>query len=1091
MTEDLYELFILEKKGLYKEALDRIQKIRQNTPEISQIRELNLQFLEERIRARLMTGPNASIESQFNQNNKLINDASNNTWSAIITIWKRYDYLAEQLAAIRKQSIPPQEIIVIINEGHILKSKIQEIGGNDIKIIQSDINSLYSRWALAYIAQGEYVSVFDDDVIPGEHWVANAIRACSQYNALIGPSGRIYNKKSKNNFFKLVAPNADPKDKDAINCSDTDIYCDWVCNSYFFKREWVGHILSNMRYLDSFKTFDDIQLATSLYLSGGIRCVTPMQPSFDQRLHGYRKRGYGSDAHTIWKTNLDQHFIEQRKYIEQLIQIGYKPVQQRQNLFRIHLIVPFGERDFLERCLLSIKGQLYQNFTCTLIDDCHDGKDSLDILHRLDLNDHRFRYIKTKKKAYPLRTREIATDMLNAAPADVIAHLDGDDWLPYPDVLSRLDRIYRKGNVLATYGNAVEIRNHETHNFQEYSQYEMSERWNVAQSDPNAKILPLRKIKEDEIINGWGNAPWCGMHLRSFQFIKWIELNKKAFFDENGNYLKMATDAAIFIPILDACKFESVTFIPNLVYVYQNAGNTIHAKKEISLQQRNEALSIINTADRTPNHQFVSQILRKRTLSPVTPSDAAVIHNGLDAPQCDFTMPICVGKKFPHEIVLNQKNSIITIVTPNYLANALICLISYKRNLRSNCDAYIFLATNDTVEFATCTKMLGNSGLTVLSPFTIKHMQQESQALAQKYQIDSDQYRSAVKPVVLLELLKRGYTSALFLDPDTYTVSDITDVHNNITQHPISVFPHFRNPDPEYLRGILYQDGFFSGGMLGATKNGIPHLFRLYQRCLHELVKDPSRQRWDDQKYFDLFSIEVNGLHVNSDRGIDYNPCNYEPVEGMVAPSQRSVLLKSGYFVRHWHVSTMLIKNSIELKERNFSVYRPFISIYLLSLLYTIILISAKSKSENLLSTNVFLTLLQRYDSIEEKLKEISSAIPVNALKQLLALAQQIDANTVKSFINQWVESLLGSICFDNFELFYQLSKNLFPDNDSDTAEIKQRLQKHDLRYITDEIIGAHDLNHDEMVNFFDEAENSGQLIKKQIESLQSCNINY
>jgi hypothetical protein len=346
-----------------------------------------------------------------------------------------------------------------------------------------------------------------------------------------------------------------------------------------------------------------------------------------------------------------------------------------------------------------------------------------------------------------------------------------------------------------------------------------------------------------------------------------------------------------------------------------------------------------------------------------------------------------------------------------------------------------------------------------------------------------------MKAVVLIELLTKNYSSTLFLDPDTYTVSDISDVHQILAKHPISVFPHFRDPDHEYLRGVLYKDGFFNGGMLAATPSGIPHLTRLYERCLSELKKDPARNRWDDQKYFDLFALEVENLNVNLDRGIDYNPWNYEPVEGLVAPSQRSVILKSGYFVRHWHVSTMLIKNSIELKEKKFSAYRPIIAIYLMSLMYSILLILALAKSKKIALGEGWLGLDVRFNSLSEKLIQLSSAIPISEIKSLLGTITHSKNNDCTQMLQRCVESISKSICFDNYELFASLLLRMFPCNQV-ASSLADDLRSRDLRYIADEILGATDLSH-EITAERVEKMNAGDQIKQRIHTLHSCKINY
>lgn len=1087
-THQLSELLALEKAGQFQTALERIEAMPSGELNESRARRLNLDLLKQRLHARLKsTSPKLKIpnpQTEAKKNSKV--DIIRATWSAIITMWKRQDYLAEQLVAIRSQSIPPVEIIIILNEDHIPESKIREIGGSDVKIIRSDINSLYSRWAVAYIAKGDYVSIFDDDIVPGKQWIENAVRACSSYNALVGAAGRIYNNNGIHSYYNLVVPNkGETNSPNTVSCCETDVYCDWVCNSYLFKREWVGHALSRLRYKDSFKTFDDIQLATSLYLSCGIRCVTPMQPSFDKEFHGSLQPNYGNDSAAIWKTNSDQHFAGRKAYIEELIADGYVPVQKRDSLYRFHLIVPFGERNTLERCLLTIKGQNYHNFTCTLIDDCCDGKDALDLVIRIGLDKSSLRYIKTTKKAYPLQAREIATDMLGACPADVIVHLDGDDWLPYPDVLSRLNQIYRKGGVHVTYGNALCIRKFDTGDFNDYSQYDMSRRWNVAQKNSKAPVFPFRKIEQEETLDGWGDAPWCGFHLRTFKYSKWLSLNRKSFCNSDGDYLRVATDAAVMIPILNSCDYGAVVFVPELSYVYQNSGNTIHGKGEITTKQKSEALACVANSDPSPDYERIRNALTNR-ISSISSKGVTMLHDSfIEHANSEKTInQLAVG--------INSnifRSGVVTIITPNYLADAIICLMSYQFNLKDDCDLFVFIATENESEIASCTKLLASSGVNAIFPATLQYLKKESQNLAEKYKMDTDEYRWAIKAVVLIELLNRSYSTALFIDPDTYTVSDITDVHKIIARNPVSVFPHFRDPDHEYLRGVLYKDGFFNGGMLAATTSGIPHLRRLYERCLNELKKDPARHRWDDQKYFDLFALEVGNLNVNLDPGIDYNPWNYEPVEGLVAPSQRSVLLKSGYFIRHWHVSTMLINNSIAMKEKKFSVYRPIIAIYLMSTMYAILLILALSKFKKIKLGVGSLGLEARFNSLTNTIIQVSSAIPALEIKSLLNEINHSSDNDCNQLLQACVCSIKKSICFDNHDLFANILLRFFPDSEVATS-LAIDLRSFDIRHVADKILGSTDFGQVEIAERSGEI-NAGELVKQRLRNLQLCEINY
>lgn len=248
---------------------------------------------------------NNEILYDFNKDSRFSDVFKNNNqgWTAIITLWKRKEYLGEQLKAIMEQTIPPESIIIIKNEKHI-EIKEEYVNTYPITVISSELNSLYTRWIIGYLTNTKYVNVFDDDVIPGRKWIESCIRVCETKNALVGPSGRIA-CPNKNPAWKSV--DIDIKGERKFCCEDKDVECDWVCNSYFFKTEWIKYITSAERYLNTQKTFDDIQLATTLRHYGGIKVFVPKQPKDDLDRNGHIKRHYGHDEYALWKRSQSTH----------------------------------------------------------------------------------------------------------------------------------------------------------------------------------------------------------------------------------------------------------------------------------------------------------------------------------------------------------------------------------------------------------------------------------------------------------------------------------------------------------------------------------------------------------------------------------------------------------------------------------------------------------------------------------------------------------------------------------------------------------------------------------------------------------------
>ncbi|MAB44291.1 MAG: hypothetical protein CMN67_02490 [Sphingomonadaceae bacterium] len=296
----------LSRAGRIAESLSEYRKVPSKSPLFEQA-QFNIKALESRL---LNSGQEYDGEQFLEKSEtkflRVFNNECDNNWVAVITLWKRIDYLEEQLDAVFGQSVPPESVILIQNEYHI--DIPDDIRSRDrIEVIQSGLNSLYTRWIVGYLANAKFVCVFDDDVIPGSDWIQSCIRTSEKHNALVGPSGRRA-KPSETPAWESV---------ETVG-SDNDALCDWVCNSYFFQTEWIKYIVEARRYRSSHKTFDDIQLATTLKALGNINCVVPAQPSSDKRLNGHLKRKYGHDEHALWKRSASEHTHQRSKLVRQL-----------------------------------------------------------------------------------------------------------------------------------------------------------------------------------------------------------------------------------------------------------------------------------------------------------------------------------------------------------------------------------------------------------------------------------------------------------------------------------------------------------------------------------------------------------------------------------------------------------------------------------------------------------------------------------------------------------------------------------------------------------------------------------------------------
>ena len=214
--------------------------------------------------------------------------------TCILNVFKRVQYLDEQLNAILSQTIPPKKIIIWNNNPEI---NLNKYATDNIIIISSSQNlGVWARFfSHYYLLSGEYVCVFDDDTIPGINWFKNCIDTINEYNALLGTIGVIFNKGNKYNSKTRVGWD---------NGYDYPKMVDIVGHSWFFRKEWISTFIKELPNID--ETFltcgEDIHLSYVLQKYLNIPTIVPPHPSNDKSLWGSypdKSYKYGIDNNAI------------------------------------------------------------------------------------------------------------------------------------------------------------------------------------------------------------------------------------------------------------------------------------------------------------------------------------------------------------------------------------------------------------------------------------------------------------------------------------------------------------------------------------------------------------------------------------------------------------------------------------------------------------------------------------------------------------------------------------------------------------------------------------------------------------------------
>lgn len=901
------------------------------------------------------------------------------SYSIIITAGKCKNNVGEQYLAIKKQSIKPLETIWLTDGAYISPEYIRSCTDPEIRIVHCPLNSARTPFALACGAKGKYVGVLGGDIIPGEFWFANAIRVCESYDAFVAGSGRLYD--AANHGSIPVCPETEGS-FGGVSCCDNDVFCDWGVGSYLFKRAWLGSLLGDEQMAGPSLTSVGMLPGLSLFNRLGVRSIVPMQPQTDKRLHASVKQELYERA------SLEPLTPDEESLIKEQLTVGYTPVLDRDNLITFWIIISRHDAIDVDRCLLSIKAQIYENYHCVVVDERGTnaaGPGASAIIARLGLDSRHFTFA---------RPHEVAGYLAKINPADVAIHLDGGDWLAHSHVLAQLNRVYRQGQAgeiscaMASYtGNKAE---------------------------------------------GMGAYEPYAAPLRTFQARYWPDLWRRLCSLPSRVSLQQAPCPVVTISMPEVCQQSRI--LSNL-----DISCICKAGSEESRQERLVSLwNILNLAECGETGCFGAQTVPVKISSN---SDALDTERMRDPGYVDF-----LGSE-PIKTIHGHSCAIATVITSDYIPEGIISLGSYMRNCRQSLEGFIFIGSDNPNVVKAARRILGAGRIKPLFPEDLRYTEHDAERMAVRYKFGTDAYRWGMKAVVLRELLERGYTCALFLDPDMYTVADISDVQQAIMRHPISVFPHFRNPDGEKTRKFLYSDGFFNGGMLGACQTGIKGIAKLVHLCQQEVTVDYARHLYVDQKYFDRFVVESPNLYVNLDKGVNYNTWNDDPVHGLVAPTERSYLQYAGSFSRLWHMNNGMLRDAANKFGINVKTI-PVCAIYVLSKLFAALLLMIKLWGDE---GAAILGISGRFKAYADVLTRISDYIPLKKLMDLSASSSVLEQDEL---LGEWASCLRESVCWDNYALFAMLLDELFLESAS-ARNIAAELRQSDFRWLAENQLGS------------------------------------
>ena len=224
----------------------------------------------------------------------------------------------------------------------------------------------------------------------------------------------------------------------------------------------------------------------------------------------------------------------------------------------IVLTTTYNCEKFIEKSLLSIMSQRFKDFKCYVTDDMSTDN-TLNIIKETIKNDSRFILIENLEKFYQPGNYEQVIRWRGIEGDEICVEVDGDDWLPNSNVLTKINEIYQDENVWMTSGS---FKYHDGR---------------TGFANPPTKFTDIRK------------QTFTLSHLRTWKAWLWKKILPEDLKDENGKFWSVAGDLAFMFPMLEMSGEEHYRFLPDINYIY-NESNPINDHK-VNL---NKVMTIVN-----------------------------------------------------------------------------------------------------------------------------------------------------------------------------------------------------------------------------------------------------------------------------------------------------------------------------------------------------------------------------------------------------------------------------------------------------------------------------------------------------------------
>ncbi|BCS89177.1 glycosyltransferase family 2 protein [Pseudodesulfovibrio sediminis] len=282
---------------------------------------------------------------------------------------------------------------------------------------------------------------------------------------------------------------------------------------------------------------------------------------------------------------------------------------------RFFVVIPcFNCEEYIGECLESLQAQTFTDWTALVANDC-SGDDTAQVAAGYAASDDRITVRTGEERGWLMGNTLAGLRSLDLHPDDVVAVLDGDDWIR-PTCLEKLWDAHCSGYDLVYTDEDIQGQEHSV-------------------GKPFIRTAPARA-------QAWGFS-----QLRSFKAYLFNQLEDDTFRDRNGTYFRAAGDLSLYLPMAELAGPEKIHFVEERLYYYR-----VHEACNFKVM-RDEQLA--NNWDIRSRPALARQTAYFDFTEPVTDLEKSGIHALAQQVRARYPLPCTVNIR--HRITADQADS--------------------------------------------------------------------------------------------------------------------------------------------------------------------------------------------------------------------------------------------------------------------------------------------------------------------------------------------------------------------------------------------------------------------------------------------------